>query len=126
MSDSIEVKIPRGIVAEIQKRVWFKYYRDVEDFILNAMRRTIENWEKCALAYETGEEPDAKLEVIKGQKPVPKATVTIEQIKNSKDAKPSGCPQYLGYLRQDHPEKTPIPTECIPCKRINDCLFGGE
>jgi len=125
MSEEIKVKIPKAIVDSIQKRAWFKYYRDIEDFILNSMRRSIENWEKCALAYETEGEPDAKIEAIEGSRPVSTASAKTEKNEISEDAKPPGCSRYVGYLTKEHPRRTPIPNECITCIKIDECLLRG-
>ncbi|NIW13944.1 MAG: hypothetical protein GWN31_08435 [Candidatus Thorarchaeota archaeon] len=111
------------MTEDVEKRTWFKYYRDIEDFILEAMRKSIENWEKCALAYETEEESDAKVEAIERPRPVSTATAKNEKSKISQATKPVGCSHYLGYLMKEHPKKTPIPNECITCKKINECLM---
>lgn len=126
MSEEIKVKIPKGMVDSIQKRAWFKYYRDIEDFILNSMRNSIENWEKCALAYETEGEPDPKVEAIEGSRSVSTASVNTEKNEVSEDAKPPGCSHYVGYLTKEHPRRTPIPNECITCIKIDECLLRGE
>ena len=122
MSEDITVKIPKTIVDSIQKRAWFKYYRDIKDFILNSMRRSIENWEKCALAYEN-KEPNPKVEVIEKPRPMPKAPAKTEKTEISQDTKPPGCAYYLGYLTKEHPRRTPIPNECITCIKIDECLL---
>lgn len=111
---------------DIQKRAWFKYYRNIEDFILEAIRRSIEDWEKCALAHEAGEEPDAKVETMERPSIVSKASVKTaktEKTEISEDTKPPGCSHYIGYLMKEHPKKTPIPNECITCIKINQCLL---
>lgn len=125
MSEDIMVKIPKAMVDSIQKRAWFKYYRNIEDFILNAMRRSIENWEKGALAYETQEEPDAKVEAIERPRPVSTVPPKTKKTKISQGTKPPGCSYYVGYLREEHPRKTPLPNGCLTCLKINECLLRG-
>jgi len=127
-SKDIAEKILKAMTDDIQKRAWFKYYRNIEDFILEAIRRSIEDWEKCALAYETGEEPDAKVEAMERPSPVsktPDKTAKTEKTESSQDNKPPGCSHYVGYLMKEHPKKTPIPNECITCSKINECLMRG-
>jgi len=51
-SKEIAEKTLKAMTDDIQKRTWFKYYRNVEDFVLEAMRKSIEDWEKCALTYD--------------------------------------------------------------------------
>lgn len=126
MSEEIKVKIPKAMVDSIQKRAWFKYYRDIEDFILNSMRSCIENWEKCALAYETESSPGAKVEASEGSRSVSAVPAKAEENEVSEDAKPPGCSHYVGYLTKEHPKRTPIPNECITCIKIDECLLRGE
>jgi hypothetical protein len=110
------------MTEDIKKRTWFKYYRGIEDFILEAMRKSIENWEKCAFAHETGEESDAKGHTIEKPTSVSTTPAKTEKTKNPQGTKPTGCSHYVGYLLKDHPKKTPIPNECITCEKINQCL----
>jgi len=126
MSKDSAEKILKTMTEDVKKRAWFKYYRNTEDFILEAMRKSIEDWEKCALAYETGKEPDAKVEALERPRTVSKApakTVEAEKTEISEDTKPPGCSHYVGYLMKEHPKKTPIPNECITCIKINQCLL---
>jgi hypothetical protein len=123
MSEGFIVKIPKAMIDDIRKRVWFQYYRDIEDFILGAMRSSMENWEKCAFAYEIREETDAKVENIE-KRPTLVSTVPeeAETTEISQDTKPTGCPHYVGYLKKEHPKKTPIPNGCVTCNKIINCL----
>jgi hypothetical protein len=107
---------------DIQKRTWFRYYRNVEDFVLEAMRKSIEDWEKCALTIEHQEESNSKNKAIGRPKPVPTASTEREKTDFSKHTKPKGCPHYIGFLIKEHPEKTPLPNECLACTKITDCM----
>lgn len=44
MSENINVKIPKAMVDHIQKQPWFKYYHNLDDFVVEATRRQMENW----------------------------------------------------------------------------------
>lgn len=46
MSEGVVVTIPKTMVDEIRKRSWFKYYSDIGDFILSAIKGSVESWEK--------------------------------------------------------------------------------
>ncbi len=125
MSKEIAEKILKAMTEDIQKRTWFKYYRNVEDFVLEAMRKSIEDWEKCAFTYETQEGPDSKNKAIGRSKPVPTASTESEKTEFSQNIKPKGCPHYIGFLNKEHPEKTPLPNECFACTKITDCMVGS-
>ena len=43
--EDVVVKVPKVMVDAIQKRPWFKYYHDIEDFVVDAVRKARENWE---------------------------------------------------------------------------------
>ena len=45
MSEGVVVTIPTIMVETIRKQAWFKHYHDIGDFILNALKKSIENWE---------------------------------------------------------------------------------
>lgn len=124
MGGDSATKIWKTLTEDVKKRTWFKYYRSIEDFVIEAVRRSIENWEKCALAYETGEDSDAKSKTIENPRSASTAPAKNEENKISQDTKPPGCPRYLGYLMKEHPQKTPLPDECLTCKKINECLMG--
>jgi len=40
----VAVKIPKGMADFILKQKWFKYYRDLDDFVVSGVRREIEAW----------------------------------------------------------------------------------
>ena len=42
----ITVKVPKVFVDDTTKRRWFKYYRDFEEFTMEALRRLKESWMK--------------------------------------------------------------------------------
>ena len=126
MGGDSATKIWKALTEDIKKRTWFKYYRGIEDFVIEAVRRSIENWEKCALAYETGEDSDAKVKAIENPRSGSTAPAKKEETKISQDTKLSGCSRYLGYLMKEHPQKTPLPDECLTCKKINECLMRAQ
>lgn len=45
-SEDVVLRIPKAMVDDIRKREWFKYYHDIGDFIINAIKKSMENWEK--------------------------------------------------------------------------------
>jgi hypothetical protein len=51
MSEGVVVTIPTIMVETLRKQAWFKHYHDIGDFILNAVKKSIENWED----WEKGE-----------------------------------------------------------------------
>ena len=51
ISEGVVVTIPTIMVETIRKQAWFKHYHDIGDFILNAVKKSIENWED----WEKGE-----------------------------------------------------------------------
>lgn len=116
----------KTMTEDVKKRTWFKYYRGIDDFILEAMRKSMEDWEKCALARETEKESDATVEATERPRPVSAAHAKEEQTEILEDSNPQGCSHYVGYLMKEHPRKTPIPNECITCEKINQCLLRDQ
>ncbi len=114
------------MTEDVKKRTWFKYYRGIDDFILEAMRKSMEDWEKCALAHGAGEESNARVDTIERPRPVSAASAKEEKTEISENSKPQGCSHYVGYLMKEHPRKTPIPNECITCEKINQCLLRDQ
>ena len=48
MSEGLVVTIPLDLVDNIRKRSWFKHYHDMGDFVLNAIKSSIESWDSRA------------------------------------------------------------------------------
>lgn len=44
MSEGVKVKIPKVVADFIRKQEWFKLYNDLEDFVVDAVRRQVERW----------------------------------------------------------------------------------
>ena len=40
----VTVKVPKAFVDDTTKRRWFKYYRGLEEFTMEALRRLKESW----------------------------------------------------------------------------------
>jgi len=51
------VKIPKVMADEIREMPWFRLYNDLEDFVLEAVRKREESWTR--LWYEKQERDEA-------------------------------------------------------------------
>jgi DNA-directed RNA polymerase subunit RPC12/RpoP len=49
------------------------------------------------------------------------SSLPTEDQKTVENNSPSGCPHHFGYLK-NRPKGTPIPEECLTCKKIVQCL----
>ena len=47
MSEDVTVKIPKAMADAIRKKEWFKLYNDLDDFVVDAVRRQMERWMRC-------------------------------------------------------------------------------
>jgi hypothetical protein len=72
---------------------------------------------------ENLEEEEQEIETVVVYE-APKETPKIEQ-SAEKEKGSSGCPQSFGYLAT-RPKDAPIPTECLLCPRIVDCMLKPD
>ena len=42
--EDVTVKIPKATADFIDKQEWFKLYRDLDDFVMDAVRHQMERW----------------------------------------------------------------------------------
>lgn len=49
------------------------------------------------------------------------SSIPVKDQKTVEEPSPPGCPHYFGYLK-NRPKGTPIPDECLTCKKIVECL----